>query len=88
MIRQVTERQVECLFVVKSLLLLHYMCLKAAHTYRQFSGGSRGGSQGAMEPPFHSRLSAATVATPTKNEASIHATRLDICSLDLYFKYS
>ena len=26
------------------------------------SGGSRGGSQGAMEPPFHSRLSTATVA--------------------------
>ena len=28
----------------------------------QSCGGSRGGSQGAMEPPFHSRLSTATVA--------------------------
>ena len=28
----------------------------------QISGGSRGGSQGAMEPPFQSRLCTDTVA--------------------------
>ena len=64
-------------------MIIHYNCT--------ISGGSRGGFQGAMEPPFH-RLSAATVArlqlarqliiaTPTKNKASIHATRLEICPL-------